>query len=237
MGAAIILVGGAIVVAPAFRESPETAPSSSTGATAFPWHFPRSTRSGGSPIRRSMFYIHAVRVMLPAPVRLLAVPGAVPHRPARRSERPRRRSSPTPSSSPWARRVPHVATRARVLNNFILNTSGIVVLKLGEARHVHSTTPCSLPFDAGLWGPFLGQYQEPIRRRRSSVWPSSSSASACTNQMISAGRCRYAASRVPRSRCAGGASTSASRTPSRRGGAMSMLINQPAFHEQSSCRS
>ena len=50
-----------------------------------------------------------------------------------------------------------------VLNNFILNTSGIVVLKLGGASLTAILYAVLLPLSTLAFGaPFLGQYQEPI---------------------------------------------------------------------------
>ena len=104
-----------------------------------------------------MFYIHAVRVVLPAAVRFFprsASPTAC------RSERPRdvrhRRGVAT------GKRVPHVATRALRPNNFILNTS-VSPLKLGGASLTAILYAVLLPLSTLAFGaPFLGQYQEPI---------------------------------------------------------------------------
>ena len=164
VGAAIILIGGAIVVAPAFRESAETSAVLIYWASNVPMALSavyKEWRFADSEVHViyltqwvSSFQLLFGFVLFPAQCLTDGVPLGT-------------------ATQTFVADAVGVATgqdayrtsllALYVLNNFILNTSGIVVLKLGGASLTAILYAVLLPLSTLAFGaPFLGQYQEPI---------------------------------------------------------------------------
>lgn len=164
LGASIILIGGAIVVAPAFRESAETSAVLIYWASNIPMALSavyKEWRFGDSEVHViyltqwvSCFQLLFGFLLFPAQCLTDGVPLGT-------AVRAFVDSAVRTASGRDAYRTSLLAIY--VLNNFVLNTSGIVVLKLGGASLTAILYAVLLPLSTLAFGaPFLGQYSEPI---------------------------------------------------------------------------